>query len=48
MNIYKEEGLELFDGLSKLATSSRFFELKRSRKGGAKVPTTKRVFENLN
>ena len=44
----KEEGLELFDGLSKLATSTRSFEPKRSIKGGAKVPTTKRVFENLN
>lgn len=43
-----EEGLDLFDGLTKLATSSRFFELKRTRKGRSKVKTTKRVFEDLN
>lgn len=43
----EHEGLELFDGLSKLATSSRFFELKRSRKGGSKVKTTKRLFDDL-
>lgn len=41
----KEEGLELWDGLSKLAESTKFFELKRSRTGGAKPATTSRVFE---
>ncbi len=39
-----EEGLKLWDGLHNLASSSRFFELKRSRTGGSKVKTTKRLF----
>ncbi len=43
----KEEGLDLFDGLSKLASSSRFFELKRTRTGRSKVKTTKRVFDDI-
>jgi predicted DsbA family dithiol-disulfide isomerase len=42
-----EEGLELWDGLAKFATNSRFFELKRARKGRSKVKTTKRVFPEL-
>jgi len=42
-----EEGLKLWDGLSSLASSSKFFELKRTRKGRSKIKTTKRVFEDL-
>jgi len=41
----KEQGLILWDGLSNLATNSSFYELKRTRTGGSKVKTTKRVFE---
>lgn len=41
----KQEGLDLFDGLVKFATNSKFFELKRTRRGRSKVKTTKRVFE---
>ena len=42
-----EEGLKLWDGLSRLATSAHFYELKRSRKGGSKVKTTKRLFPKI-
>ncbi len=40
----KDQGLILWDALSKLGSSSHFFELKRTRKGRSKVKTTKRVF----
>lgn len=40
-----QDGLKLFDGIAQLATHSYFYELKRTRKGGSKVKTTKRVFE---
>ncbi len=40
----KEQGFVLFDALSKFASNSSFFELKRTRKGRSKVKTTKRVF----
>ena len=44
----KDEGLKLWDGLSELASSSHFYELKRSRKGGAKPQTTARYFEEYS
>ncbi|HQZ14378.1 MAG TPA: DsbA family protein [Acidimicrobiia bacterium] len=40
----KEQGLILWDALSKLGSNSSFYELKRTRKGRSKVKTTKRVF----
>jgi len=40
-----EEGLEIWDALSKLGSTSHFYELKRARKGRSKVKTTKRVFD---
>ena len=42
-----EEGLKLWDGLSNLASSSKFFELKRTRKGRSKIKSTKRLFDDL-
>jgi len=43
-----EESLKLWDGLSALASSKHFFELKRGRTGGAQVASTTRVFPELN
>lgn len=40
----KEEALNLWDGLEKLASSSKFFELKRGRTSGADVSTTSKLF----
>lgn len=38
-----EEGLDLWDGLSKLANSKHFYELKRSRNSGPDVESTSRL-----
>lgn len=43
----KQEGLVLWDALSLLGSNSHFYELKRSRTGGSKVKSTKRLFEEL-
>jgi len=40
----EQEGLDLWDGLSKLATSKHFYELKRGRDSGPDVESTKRLF----
>ena len=39
----EQEGLDLWDGLSKLATSKHFYELKRGRDSGPDVQSTSRV-----
>ena len=40
-----QEGLKLWDGIQHLATSKHFFELKRSRTGGAIPRSTERLFQ---
>ena len=41
-----QEGLDLWDGLSRLGSSSHFYELKRARTGRSKVKSTLRLFED--
>lgn len=40
-----DDGLALWDALSKMGSASHFYELKRTRTGRSKVKTTKRVFD---
>ena len=41
-----QDGLDLWDGLSSLGSSSNFFELKRARTDRSKVKSTLRLFED--